>query len=76
MAQFKALRSLLRSVRTVVQYAVLSIITVVLHSATEHGHHVDVVCQPSLLPMVTQAEQISKIAPVFRTTVKFVQRYV
>ena len=39
-----------------------------MYSATKHGHHADVACQPSPLPVVTQAERVSKIAQAFRTT--------
>ena len=56
-SQFMALRSPLRF-KTVPRYAVLSVITVVLDSETEQGHHVDVTCQPSLIPMVTHAERV------------------
>ena len=44
-----------------------------LYFATEHGHHVDVACQPSALPMVIEAERVSEraseIAATFRTMV-------
>ena len=71
-SQFKALRSLLRSVLSQNSSTACDLICCAVF-ATKHGHHVDVTCQPSVLPWSLRQGRASELAAAFRTTIKSVQ---